>query len=154
MDSSLLQAGRQPFGSKARVVISVWGIIMENPQEPSFSEAKLNLPRLSVSWFCISLFLIRPPHVLLQAPWNVLNVCAWACVCGKQGVELMSVWAAYTSSLKMSLEAVFYSCSLFLGGHTAKDILYFELKFILKRRYIKEIPCYRKVVESSEFQYV
>lgn len=41
-------AGMEPFESKAKVVISVWGIIMENPQEPSFSEAQLNLPPLSV----------------------------------------------------------------------------------------------------------
>lgn len=66
-------AGGEPFESKAKVVISVWGIIMENPQEPSFSEAKLNLPPLSVflSVSYASLFILHfsvphlPPLVLL-----------------------------------------------------------------------------------------
>lgn len=91
VDFSLLWAGGQ-FESKAKVVIRVWGIIMENPQETSFSEAKLNLPPCLyfcpsvssftlLSWLCICL----SPTPLLQGEGFkclCVCVCVWWAGCG------------------------------------------------------------------------
>lgn len=71
-------AGRQPFESKAKVVISLWGIIMENPQEPSFSEEKLNVPPLSV--FCLNSSCLCPSSAPSSLALGTMKGFKWLCV--------------------------------------------------------------------------
>lgn len=81
---------------------------MENPQETSFSEAKLNLPpRLyfcpSISSFgLLSRLCCVPPAPLLQGK-GFKCLCVWLAGCG---LRIPQSSLEYTPSPKMSLEAV------------------------------------------------
>lgn len=78
---------QRAFECRVKVVIRVWGIIMENPQEPSFFEATLNLSPvsvfLSVSFLYSSLWILHPlPPIgllCLSAPGSIKGF--WMVVC-------------------------------------------------------------------------